>query len=139
MTSERFSSRIFLTSLHRMAGLNEPKNETVRIDLPLPTSGKARDQDRKETVRIQLPLRETVGKAPLHAPTELQSATESSARDVASSEFSPPAKPVSFSTPSSASEMPAPASLSSELKKETVRIPPIPDAVPSTDEIKNTE
>src|SRR5437899_9970369 len=104
-----------------MAGLNEPKKETVRIDLPLPTAGKALEQNRKETVRSQLPLREPMGKAPPDAPTELQSAAESSAQDLASSEFSPP------------------ASVSSGPKKETVRISPVPDPAPSTGQIENTQ
>lgn len=56
-----------------MPGPNEPTNETIRVDVPLPTQGKSPDPNIKsrETVRIQLPVRETMGKLPLHNPTEL--------------------------------------------------------------------
>jgi hypothetical protein len=51
-----------------MADSNEPKNETVRIDLPPPTAGNTSDPNIKETVRIQLPLREPLGKTSLPTP-----------------------------------------------------------------------
>jgi hypothetical protein len=76
-----------------MAGTNEAKNESVRIDLPLPTAVETPGQNIKETVRIQLPLREAVSKPP------------------------------SFSPPLSASVLPAPDSPVSGPKNETVRIP----------------
>ena len=104
-----------------MASPNEPNNESVRIDLPLPTAEKSPDPNIKprETVRIQLPVREPLGKAPVHAPTE-------------------PRNPPSFS-PLSASVMPAPESLSSGPKKETARIPLVPDPLPSAGQMKNTQ
>ena len=104
-----------------MASLNEPNNESVRIDLPLPTAEKSPDPNIKprETVRIQLPVREPLGKAPVHAPTE-------------------PRNPPSFS-PLSASVMPAPESPSSGPKKETARIPLVPDPLPSAGQMKNTQ
>jgi hypothetical protein len=89
-----------------MADSNEPKNETVRIDLPPPTAGNTSDPNIKETVRIQLPLREPLGKA----STEPR-----------------PANPPSFSTPLSASAMPAPDSSVSGRKKETTPIPSVRD------------
>ena len=76
-----------------MAGTNEAKNESVRIDLPLPTAVETPGQNIKETVRIQLPLREAVSKPP------------------------------SFLPPLSASVLPAPDSPVSGPKNETVRIP----------------
>jgi hypothetical protein len=76
-----------------MAGPNEPKNESVRVDLPIPSTGETRGQNIKQTVRIQLPLREAVSKPP------------------------------SFSPPLSASVLPAPDSSVSGPKNETVRIP----------------
>ena len=104
-----------------MASPNEPNNESVRIDLPLPTAEKSPDPNIKprETVRIQLPVREPLGKAPVHAPTE-------------------PRNPPSFS-PLSASVMPAPESPSSGPKKETARIPLVPDPLPSAGQMKNTQ
>ena len=104
-----------------MAAPNEPKDESVRIDLPFPTAGKSSDPKIKprETVRIQLPVREPLGKAPVHAPTE-------------------PRNPPSFS-PLSASVMPAPESPSSGPKKETARIPLVPDPLPSAGQMKNTQ
>ena len=52
-----------------MADSNEPKTETVRIDLPPPTAGNTSDPNIKEKVRIQLPLREPpLGKASLPTP-----------------------------------------------------------------------
>src|SRR3989442_11958180 len=101
-----------------MAAPNEPKDESVRIDLPFPTLGKSSDPKIKprETVRIQLPLREPLGKPPLDAPTEPQPGAGPAAQGGASTQFSRPAN-----TPSlSASVMPAPESPSSGPKKETV-------------------
>jgi hypothetical protein len=91
-----------------MGSPNEPKSETVRTDLPLPTAGKSPDQNMKETVRIQLPVRESQ------------------------------ARPHSFSPPLSASVMSAPDPPSSGPKKETMRVPPIPNPVPSAGQMKNT-
>jgi len=99
-----------------MAGLNEPNNEAVRVDVPLPTPGKSPDPNIKsrETVRIQLPVREPMGKLPLHNPTELAPPAGSTAQDLHPSQFSPPL---------SASVMPVPESPDSGLKTETLRVP----------------
>ena len=53
-----------------MAGPNEPQRETVRVDLPLPTSAESPDTSVKprETPRIQLPISKPVGKTPLPTP-----------------------------------------------------------------------
>jgi hypothetical protein len=104
-----------------MASPNEPNNESVRIDLPLPTAEKSPDPNIKprETVRIQLPVREPLGKAPVHAPTE-------------------PPNPPSFS-PLSASVMPVPDSPALGPKKETARIPLVPDPLPSAGQMRNTQ
>jgi hypothetical protein len=124
-----------------MAGLNEPNNETVRVDVPLPTPGKSPDPNIKsrETVRIQLPVRETMGKLPLRNPTELPPPAGSAAQDLPPSQFSEPVRPPSFSPPLSASVTPAPESPSSGPKKETARILPIPDPVPSAGQMKNAQ
>ena len=114
-----------------MASPNEPNNETVRIDSPLPTPAKTADQNIKQTVRIQLPVREPVGKP---GP-----AGGSAAQDLASGHLSRPANPPSFSPPLSASVMPAPDLPVSGPKKETVRILPIPDPLPSGGQLKNTQ
>ena len=92
-----------------MASPNEPKTETVRIDLPLPPAGKSADQNMKETVRIQLPVRESQARPPL------------------------------FSSPSSASVMPAPDLPSSGPKKETIRVPVIPNPISSAGQMKSTQ
>jgi hypothetical protein len=92
-----------------MAGPNEPKNETVRIDLPLPTAAETPGQNIKETVRIQLPLREAMSKPP------------------------------SFSPALSASVSPAPDPPVSGPKNETVRIPLVPNPLPSGGQMKKTQ
>ncbi len=114
-----------------MAGLNEPNNETVRVDVPLPTPGKSPDPNIKsrETVRIQLPVREPMGKLPLHNPTELAAPAGSTAQDLHPSQFSPPL---------SVSVMPAPESPASGLKKETLRVPLESDPLASAGSMKNT-
>jgi hypothetical protein len=124
-----------------MASPNEPNNESVRIDLPLPTAEKSPDPNIKprETVRIQLPLREPLGKPPLDAPTEPQPAAGPAGQGVASTQFSRPANPPSFSTPLSASVMPAPESPSSGPKKETVRMPLVPTPLPAPGQMKNSQ
>jgi len=61
VTSSRFLINCFQIYLFRfMAGPNEKKKETVRIDLPPAIAEEPPDQDIKprETVRIQLPVRE---------------------------------------------------------------------------------
>jgi hypothetical protein len=124
-----------------MVAPNEPTNESVRIDLPLPTAGKSPDPKitPRETVRIQLPPREPLGKPPLDAPTEPQPAAGPAAQGLASTQFSRTANPPSFSTPLSASVMPAPESPSSGPKKETVRMPLVPTSLPAAGQMKNRQ
>ena len=106
-----------------MAGLNEPNNETVRVDVPLPTPGKSPDPNIKsrETVRIQLPVRETMGKLPLHNPAELPPPAGSTAQDLHPSQFSPP----------------SPESPDSGPKKETLRLPLVSEPPVSQERMKN--
>ncbi len=92
-----------------MASPHEPKTETVRIGLPIPGAGKSPDQKVKETVRIQLPARE--------------------------SQVTPP----SFSPQLSAAVMPAPDSPSLGPKKETIRVPVIPNPISSAGQMKSTK
>ena len=122
-----------------MAGPNEPNNETVRVDSPLPTAGKSPDPNTKsrETVRIQLPVREPMGKAPLHTPTEPQPRAGSAAQDLPPSEFSEPVRPPSFSPPLSAWVTPAPESPASGLKKETLRVQLVSEPLASQGRMKN--
>ena len=122
-----------------MAGPNEPNNETVRVDVALPTPGKSPDPDIKsrETVRIQLPVREPMDKAPLHTPTEPQPPAGSAAQDLPPSQFSEPVRPPSFSPPLSASVMPAPESPDSGPKKETLRVPLVSEPPVSQERMKN--
>jgi hypothetical protein len=96
------------------------------------------DPDIKQTVRIQLPVREPVGKAPLHTPTDTEPGA-GSAENLASNQFSRPVTAPSFSPQLSASVTPAPESPSSGPKKETARILPMPDPVPSASPMKNTQ
>ena len=98
-----------------MAAPNEPKKETVRIDLPAPPPVKSPDPNTKsrDTVRIQLPLREPPG----HISTEPQPAVQ----EEGSPQFLQPPQPPPV--PLNAAVMPAPDLPSSEPIKETVRIP----------------
>jgi hypothetical protein len=113
-----------------MPGPNEPTNETIRVDVPLPTPGRSPDPNIKsrETVRIQLPVRETMGKLPLHNPAELPPAAGSAVQDLHPSQFSPPL---------SASVMPAPESPDSGLQKETLRVPLVSEPPVSQGRMKN--
>ncbi len=113
-----------------MAGPNEPNNETVRVDVPVPTPGRSPDPNIKsrETVRIQLPVHEPMGKLPLHNPTELAPPAGSTAQDLHPSQLSPPL---------SASVMPAPESPDSGPKKETLRVPLVSDPPVSQERMKN--
>ena len=112
-----------------MAGPNEP-NETLRVDVPLPSPGKLPDPNIKsrETVRIQLPVREPMGKLPLHNPTEPPPPVRSAAQDLHPNQFSPPL---------SGSVMPAPEPPDSELKKETLRLPLVSEPPASHGRMKN--
>jgi hypothetical protein len=109
-----------------MAEPDQPKKETVRIELPLPPAIKSPGATVKprETVRIQLPVRETGGPS---LPSSPQSARE----DISATNFFPPPKPPVASTPLSASVRPAPASPPPGPKRETVRIPLMPEPLRS--------
>jgi hypothetical protein len=97
-----------------MAEPDQPKKETVRIEVPHPpvTPPPPPSVKPRETVRIQLPVRET-GSAPV--PSSPRSAPE----DISSTNFFPPPKPPTASRPLSAPSIPP----SLGPKKETVRIP----------------
>jgi hypothetical protein len=99
----------------------QPKKETVRIQLPHPPVTKPSEPSAKpqQTVRIQLPVRET-GTPPVPSPSE------SPPGNISSTNFLPPPKPPTASRPLSASVPPPPISPPSGPKKETVRIPPEP-------------
>ena len=107
-----------------MAEPDQPKKETVRIELPHPpvTPPPAPPEPSvkpRETVRIQLPVRET-GNAPV--PSSPQSTPE----DISSTNFFPPPKPPAATRPLSDSVRPSPIPPSLGPKKETVRIPLAP-------------
>jgi hypothetical protein len=104
-----------------MAEPDQPKKETVRIQLPVPPPAKPPDPSVKprETVRIQLPVRET-GNAPVPSPSQ------SPPEDISSTNFFPSPKPPVATRPLSASVSPPPIPPPSGPKKETVRIPPEP-------------
>jgi hypothetical protein len=109
-----------------MAEPDQPKKETVRIQLPHPPVTKPSEPGVKphETVRIQLPVRET-GSPPV--PSSPQPAPE----DISSTNFLPPPKPPAASRPLSASVRPPPIPPPSGPKKETVRIPVTPEPLRS--------
>ena len=103
-----------------MAEPDQPKKETVRIELPHPPvtpppAPPAPSVKPRETVRIQLPVRET-GNAPV--PSSPQSAPE----DIPSTKFFPPPKPPVAARPLSAPVRPPSIPPSTEPKKETARI-----------------
>ena len=109
-----------------MAQPDQPKKETVRIQLPHPPVTKPSGPGVKphETVRIQLPVRETsvpsVPSPPQSTPTN----------------FFLPSKPAAALRPLSASVSPLPAPSASAPKKETlqetVRIPLTPEPLRSS-------
>ena len=105
-----------------MAESDQPKKETVRIQLPLPPVTKPSEPGVKpqETVRIQLPVPS--------APSSSQSAPG----DISSTNFFPPPKPPAASRPLSASVRPPPIPSPSGPKKETVRIPLTPEPLRSS-------
>jgi len=109
-----------------MAEPDQPKKETVRIELPRPpvTPPPAPSVKPRETVRIQLPVRET-GNAPV--PSSPQSAPE----DISSTNFFPSPKPPAATRPLSDSVRPSPIPPSLGPKKETVRIPLTPEPLRS--------
>jgi hypothetical protein len=104
-----------------MAEPDQPKKETVRIQLPHPPVRKPSEPSAKpqQTVRIQLPVRET-------DTSPVPSSLESPPGNISSTNFLPPPKPPPASRPLSASVPPPPISPPSGPKKETVRIPPEP-------------
>jgi hypothetical protein len=110
-----------------MAEPDQPRKETVRIQLPHPPSTKPSQPGVKphETVRIQLPVRET-GIPP--APSLRQSAPG----DVSSTNFFPPKAPVAPSRPVSTSVSPLAVPSPSVPQKETVRIPLAPEPLRSS-------
>ena len=102
-----------------MAEPDQPKKETVRIEVPHPPvtpPPPAPSVKPRETVRIQLPVRET-GNAP--APSSPQSAPE----DISSTNFFPSPKPPAATRPLSTPVRPPSIPPSLGPKKETVRIP----------------
>jgi hypothetical protein len=109
-----------------MAELDQPKKETVRIQLPHPPVTKPSEPGVKphETVRIQLPVRET-GTSPIPSPPP------SATQDISSPSFFPPLKPPGASRPLSASVRPVPVPSPSGPKRETVRIPLMPEPLGS--------
>jgi hypothetical protein len=138
-----------------MADSNEPKEETIRIDLPEPVS-KPPDPDAKsrETVRIQLGLRQqpdspqrvrpVADKLPLRILTEPAAVLEPAAPVLTSPGVfrSPPAPPPLSTKPSPAVQAPALHALFSRPNKETARIQHMPDppsALPPTVQMKKTQ
>ena len=109
-----------------MAEPDQPKKETVRIELPHPpvTPPPAPSVKPRETVRIQLPVRET-GNAPV------SSSPQSAPEDISSTNFFPPPKPPAATRPLSDSVRPSPIPPSLGPKKETVRIPLTPEPLRS--------
>jgi hypothetical protein len=119
-----------------MADSNEPKKETVRIDLLPESVSKTPGPDTKsrETVRIQLGLRQPADKLPPRIPAEPSPVLEPAAQVLTSPEaFSPPAAPPPPSTKTSPAAQAAvpvttlPDALSSSPKNETARIARMPD------------
>jgi hypothetical protein len=110
-----------------MAEPDQPKKETVRIQLPHQPVTKPSEPGVKphETVRIQLPVRETGSP---FVPSSQQPVRE----DISSTNFFPPAKPPAASRPLSASVRPLPSSPPSGPKRETVRIPLMPEPLRSS-------
>ena len=107
-----------------MAEPDHPKKETVRIELPPVTKPPDPSVKPRETVRIQLPVRETGGPP---VPSSPQSAPE----DISSTNFFPQPKPPAATRPLSASVRPPPVPSPSGPKRETVRIPLMPEPLRS--------
>src|SRR5262249_33872622 len=103
-----------------------PRKETVRIELPDPPVTKPPDPSVKprETVRIQLPVRKTDN---LPVP----SAPRPDVKDISSTNFFPPPNPPAVSRPLPASVRPPPIPPPSGPKKETERIPLMPEPLRS--------
>lgn len=108
-----------------MAELDQPKKETVRIQLPPPvTKPSEPGVNQHETVRIQLPVRET-GASPI------SSSSPSAKQDIPPTNFFPPLKPPGASRALSASVRPVPIPSPSGPQRETVRIPLMPEPLRS--------
>jgi hypothetical protein len=110
-----------------MAEPDQPKKETVGIQLPVPPPPPNTLQQTvrpRETVRIQLPVRET-------GNPSVPSAPQSASEDVSSTNFFPPPEPSAASRPLSGSVSPPTIPPSLGPKKETVRIPLVPEPVRS--------
>jgi hypothetical protein len=135
-----------------MTDPNEPKKETVRIELPPPPAAKPPDPNAKsrETVRIQLPHRPSSDKPPFGTPAEPPPISKPAAQNMPSPQFfepSPPSpasppNPPTVSMPVLSPVTPAPSSLSSGPKKETARLPLMPDPPskrPPTVQMKKTQ
>jgi len=114
-----------------MADSNEPKDETVRIELPPQSVAKPPGSDPKsrETVRIQLGPRQSSDKLPLQPPAEPSPDSKSTAQVLTSPEVfsSPSASPAFSADPLPVAQAPVPGGFSSSPKKETARIPRMPD------------
>src|SRR5437899_2623763 len=87
-----------------MANPNEPKKETVRIELPpMPQSPSTKPPDpnakSRETVRIQLPVRQLSDTAPLRAPTGPPPVSKPADQDLLSPNFSSHRRPRPFLLP----------------------------------------
>ena len=115
-----------------MAEPDQPKKETVRIQLPHPPVMKPSEPGVKphETVRIKLPVREG-GNSPM------ASLPPSGTEDMSSRNFFPPPKPPTASRPLSASVHPPPIAPPLGPKQETVRIPLTPEPLRSS--LKKTQ
>jgi len=109
-----------------MAEPDQPKKETVGIQLPVPPLPNTPQQTVKprETVRIQLPVRET-GNSPV--PSSPQSASE----DVSSTNFYPPPNSPAASRALFGSVSPPSIPPSLGPKKDTVHIPLVPESLRS--------
>ena len=109
-----------------MAEPDQPKKETVRIQLPVPPPMKPAEPSVKphETVRIQLPVRETGNPS---VPSSPKSASE----DISSTNFFPPPKPPTASRPLTGSVRPPLIPPAAGPKRETVRIPLTPEPLRS--------
>jgi hypothetical protein len=119
-----------------MAEGDQPKKETVRIQLPIPAPAPTNPPQQqqpvkpRETVRIQLPVRET-GNPPVPGSSQPASG------DVSSTNFSPPPKPPAAPRPIASPVRPPPILGATGPKRETVRIPLVPE--PSRSDQKKTQ
>ena len=112
-----------------MAEPDQPKRETVRIEVPHPPvtpppAPPAPSVKPRETVRIQLPVRET-GTPPV------PSSSSSPSENISSANFLPPPKPPAATRPLLTSVRPPSIPPSLGPKKETVRIPLMPEPLRS--------